>query len=216
MFSRFLLLLLAGLVLTTQARAIGGVWVLELSYSKDGKTVTGYFRADYGADHYTPSGWDTLHSEFMEKFGDADSVFLYSRIEDRELLAAAASFPMHPFEMVNGSRYTVALDDLKDLRLEKVWKRIDYMVNVLTPLEMSDTAWIGLKDTVEFPIGDDVGCRLEVHRLVPVTGYQSLIRELVELYQAKEPLSPADTRRFEFVLQELKAKRIVVVELCGC
>ena len=206
------------LLWSLSSTAMGGIWLLEINYQLNGLSKTGFVRADYWADDFDQYiGRDSLFElAFEEHFGSIDQIDIYDELLDREKIASIASFPMHPFQILEESKRTVSRQDLKHLSLIKVWKKNDYWIDVLTPITELDITWISGKTTIEHPIGNDVGCRLEVHNFGSKQDHKKLLNDFVNLYSIKENDPNSYDKKGSLLLQRLKKKKIVIVELCGC
>lgn len=213
-----ILTILALLLLSSYTFAIGGVWVLEIEYSVNGKGQIGYIvDEDWTEGFETFIGKDSLFNiKFRRKFENSDSLKVYEKIIDQEKLSEIADFPMHPFFLVEKSKKYVLLDEIERVSLIKVWKKIDYTVNVLTKITIADTSWIKENNSKEYPIGDDVGCRLEVYNFGDGKSYKLLLSEFSNLYLKKEKLTLEERKRYNELLKKLKEFKVIVVELCGC
>lgn len=192
--------------------------MLEITYKLKGQLQRAYIDASYNTDDFSESRADQQKFEaaFRERYGAKDSITVFEKIIDHERIAEVASFPVHSFHLVESSAKQVSLSEISEIELVKIWRKDEYWIDVLTKLVDADTSWIGSKANVEYPIGNEVGCRLEVHNFGPVSNYKNLIDEFIGLYQPEKPRSHQNLGRFHQLLAELKEQKIVVVELCGC
>lgn len=196
----------------------GGVWVMEIEYSINGRRNVGYV-----VDH----NWDDkfenyinkdsiFNFEFRNKYRNSDSLQIYEKIIDQEKLYKTATFPMHPFFLVENSMKYVRLDEMEKLSFKKIWKKTSYTINVLTKITLADTNWISKISLIQHPVGEEVGCRLEAHNFLKSKSSQSLLLEFSDLYLRKENLTPKERKKYNKLLEKLKELKVVIVELCGC
>lgn len=206
------------IVISHCAFPMGAVWVLEIKFKMDGQLQHAYFDASFNTDDFieSRSHQKLFEAAFRERYGAKDSITVFEKIIDHERIAEVASFPMLSFHLVESSAKQVSLSEISEIELVKIWRKDEYWIDVLTKLVDADTSWIGSKANVEYPIGNEVGCRLEVHKFGPASNYKNLIDEFIGLYQLEKPRSHQNQGRFHQLLAELKEQKIVVVELCGC
>lgn len=212
----FAILLLIG---SLHAFALGGVWVLEIQYELNGESRHGFVLADYWADDYERfiSAGTAFTPEFQNAFMGYDSIAIYDQIIDREVIARTAVFPIHSFELVQESQKLYSPSDIQQVELIKIWRRNDYVINVLTNISLADTAWIGGAADVVYPIGQDVGCRLEVYHFSEKSESTTLLQEFATLYKLEsDSLTLKQRERKTQLLEKLKQLQVVIVELCGC
>jgi len=199
----------------------GGVWVAEISYDLHGSRETGYLVADIWIESDPELLLnDTLfQSELLSRYVPSDTLVIYRQLIDQEFLAGIALFPMHPFTLNTFTASRVCVDDIHSVSMNKVWKRIDYGIRVLSDISLSDSSWIADRSILEpviHPVGDDAGCRLEVYDFNPVYDPTEEIEVLSHLYRPYRLLDKDLAKRCQDTIYRLKQKRIVVVELCGC
>ena len=140
---------------------------------------------------------------------------VYSVLKDWTVVKEKASFPMQPFEM-GDKLMTYPIKDVNNLHLVKIWKRSDYHIKVLSPINSTDSKWYGNSYQISKPIGDDVGCRLEVFSFENHPENKTLIKKFTELY-----LNPKENDAIYYnyrkrLLELLYLNKVVIVELCGC
>ena len=199
--------------------SMGAVWVLELEYRENGgRLQTGYIDGSFHTGDFGPMADNPSHllNELMTRYGKDDSLQIFTQIIDNEKLAEVASFPMHSFKLVESSRVVYSVNSLADLSLKKIWSKDEYWIEVLTRLELKDSIWIRNKGIVDFPLGQEVGCRIEVHNLGEREIEERLLTEFIKLYKMDTPRSHQNQGRYHTILAELKENKIVLVELCGC
>lgn len=215
----FTFILLISLVYIPKAKAMGGIWVLEVRYEWKGVTQTGFIQASSWAEEFdTLIGLDSLFDQKLRHvYTGWDSIIIYDQIENRERIAKHATFPIHSFMLDQSSGHEYPIKDISELSLIKVWRRIEYVINVLTPINDSDTTWISGPSTIEYPIGEEIGCRLEVHVYSHSKEHAPLVLEFASLYSVDPSLLTLKMEEDKLrLLEKLKAKHVVVVELCGC
>lgn len=191
---------------------------MELEYSLHGKRQIGYIVDEEWTEGFeTFIGKDSLFNiEFRRKFKNSDSLKVYEKIIDQEKLSEIASFPMHPFFLVEESLKYVLLEEIERVSFIKLWRKVDYYINLLTKITLSDSIWIKEYNSKEYPIGDDIGCRLEAYNFGDGEPYKLLLSEFGNLYLKKEKLTHEEQKRYNELLKKLKDYKVVVVELCGC
>ncbi|MCB9197875.1 MAG: hypothetical protein H6600_05400 [Flavobacteriales bacterium] len=202
---------ITGVILSLPTFGIGGEWFVEVYFLSDHGTVKnhGYVQCAF---------WITeekvVANNFISKFSQneaIDSIKFYSNLTDRTLLKTKANFPMHEFEVDRENFHCFALKDLQISSIGKVYSRIDYEIHVLSPIELSDTSWIGQDNQRVFYEGEDIGCRLEVYEY---DKYESMTVKLIELlvgYYRNAQLSHVNN-----LVKILYRRNVIVVELCGC
>jgi len=202
------------------AAAIGGEYVLQIQYLLNGKQTSGFIYVDYWdievdleQTKLTDKAFDSL---FRKLFIDYEEVTVYSELIDHELLSETASFPMHPFEINNNSAQKIKVAKIKNVRFVRIWKRIAYGIDVLTKLQLKDTSWISGKSNTTYPVGQDVGCRLEVYNFGNQEIPEKLIKQLILEYSNMDGMDANQKQKNRTVLADLKKRKIVVVEMCGC
>lgn len=200
------------------ANAMGGIWLLEINYLMDGESRTTFVLADFWANDFDQYvGNDSLFAiELQKQLGNSGPVIVFDEIIDQEEIASIAAFPMSPFHVVAGSKSTLRLEDISKPSLTRIWKKDDYVVNVLTALTLSDTTWISDSASKELPLGEEVGCRLEVYSFDASKDVHTLMQEFTGIYSKKESDRTLYDAKSRMILQNLKANKVVVVELCGC
>jgi pyruvoyl-dependent arginine decarboxylase (PvlArgDC) len=198
--------------------AMGGVWVLEIEYQTGNKKVTGFILADYWADDFDKFvGHNaSFQIEFKKRFEERKFITIFKEIVDNEQLAKVATFPMHPFRLVQESSSEILVSDIKNVSLVKLWEKVAYTINVLSTVIQSDVGWISASTTITYPVGNEVGCRLEVHNYTKNSDHRPLVKEFAKLYLKKNTLSEQQKNRYAHLLQKLREKRVIIVELCGC
>ncbi|MBK9286083.1 MAG: hypothetical protein IPM51_17445 [Sphingobacteriaceae bacterium] len=198
--------------------AAAGIWLLEIKYTQNGKSQKAFVvNAQTTEDYSNYIGNDSLfETAFRKNFGQTDSLAIYSQIIDHEKLAKAVSFPMHPFHLSEKHIRYIHLSQIKNISLKKIWVKNDYHIEVLSPLQYTDTLWLKKKGMIEYPIGDEVGCRLEVHKFSAKETYKAELKQFCDLYLRKEKLIDSEKKQYKRLLKKLKTKKIIVVELCGC
>lgn len=198
--------------------AVGGIWVLELEFTYQNHAQTGYIQAGVWADNWVDRYDDDtgFTKAFHNHYHAKDTLTIFKHIIDREALSTAASFTIHPFFLVDSAVLHLTVEDLLHVKLRKVWKKMDYHIVALTPLTNADTSWISGKKTTSYPLGQEVGCRLEVHHFSDQNVPSKLLGDFVELYKRKSDLNKIEQQRYLKLLDDLKSKKVVVVELCGC
>lgn len=196
--------------------AIGGIWVLEVKYQLSNCSRTTYVLADYWADDFDKfKGKDAQFEAALEKqFGD-QPITVFDNLVDQENIANAATFPMHPFIRGHSSERVLHLNHIQGISLVKVWEKVDYMIEVQTGITEADIPWISKKAALTHPVGEDVGCRLEVHSYCEQDN-SGLLEQFVWLYENKEEAPERYANESPCLLQRLKYRGVVIVELCGC
>jgi hypothetical protein len=225
-----ILLSLFLLVTTTLLNAMGGVWAIQFSYELNGKAKTGYIYADFWARDYEkvyPNGVNrstkedfsvyeiTFEKEFRNKLKDYSPLTIYDSILDNTLLASKAKFPMVPYELIHSSGKPVDIAVLKKVKLIKIWVKDDYGIYLQTDINKSDINWISKTPKVDYPLGEDVGCRMVLYQFNQIAN-PFLVDELSKLYLKKEKWNDKEQERFKTIVAILKNDKVVVVELCGC
>lgn len=152
---------------------------------------------------------------FHDKFQDFKQVKLYRSIKDQELLAKKASFPMHSFQLKDDDSFLLPVAFMRNVRLLKTWSRIEYYIDVITPLEIEDSSWIAGKARESYETGQEVGCRLEFHRFDTSQVVDELIQSIILDYDTQKGFSGNHSVILPTIMK-LKARKVVVVELCGC
>lgn len=211
-----LIICFLGLMISIGTFAMGGEWYAEINYKYEGVKQHGYIRVDFWADAFIENDSGFVET-FHEYFDDQFTIPVYQKIVDRSTIADTVKFPMHPFEL-NAQNYKSQNTGLmKNIELVKVWKRIAYYINVISPIKQSDIPWMTGKPKVSYPVGDDVGCRIEAYIFNSPKGYDSLLDEFAKLYLKKEEdLNRGEKLRKTELIDLLYQKKIVLVELCGC
>jgi len=209
-----LFLLLIGL----NAFAGGGTWVLEIDYNLNGQPHHGYLVADAWANDY--SKYINNQNGFKEAIGNkikgTKEVIIYDQIVDNEQLSKKASITIPPFTLVRGSETKVMFNKIGDISLIKLWKKSDYVINVLTTLSQIDGNWLSKEAITTHPVGLDVGCRLEVHHFKTTRRGEKLVEEFVNLYKNKDQDKETYLEKSKLLLNMMKNKGIVIIESCGC
>ena len=206
-------------VLGLGSYSMGAVWVIEIEYRLNGgELLTGFIDASYITNSFenTKDDSDLLLTELNNRFGKNDSLPIYDLIIDHEILAKTASFPMHPYHLFEGSVNFQSVNSIAQVNLIKVWTKNEYWIDVLTRLDNMDTTWVGREGNIDYPLSQDVGCRLEVHNLGSFDINQKLMDEFLVIYKMDIPRSHQNQGRFHKILGEMKKDKIVLVELCGC
>jgi hypothetical protein len=199
----------------------GGIWVAEVLYDHNGISQTGYIIADIWLedDRDLLKNDSLFDAEFRSGYSPSDTVVIYHQLYNREQLAERALFPMHPFMLNKDSLALICLSEIRSISLTRVWKRNDYVVRVLSDISLSDTTWISdstLLEPVRYPAGDDAGCRLEVYDFNPSFDPARDLNELSLLYSPDTTVSENGNEKFQRIIDRLRKKKIVVIELCGC
>lgn len=199
---------------------MGGVWVLEIDYQYNDHRAHGFVRADSWAmdlDQLVRKDAD-FQQAFYENYRTSGPLMVYEHIIDREDLALAATFPMHAFRLVEESATGILIENMSGLSLRKVWVRDNYLIEVETALDDGDIDWIGGKAKLSYPLGDEMGCRLEVYNFGTEEVDDVTMEALIEAYhaQSNEKGGFLTVTTYSQILAQLKQQKIVVVELCGC
>lgn len=213
------LVLLSVIFLTNTAFSMGGECIMEIIFEYNGDRFHGYLPTEYWGQNLDSSyyGSDKFQAVFEKYYYSLDEITIYGEIKDQEILAKNASFSMHSYEILHGSAKTFNPKQMKDVILFDSWCRIAYGIEVLTPLVLADTSWISKEIYHKsYPIGNEIGCRLEVYHFTKNTDVQSQLNKLAELYEQSQGEGLPQTREVYAILKELKKKKVVVLELCGC
>lgn len=200
--------------------AMGGVWVLEIDYELNGRRAHGFIRADYWANDFQDLVRKdaAFQKSFHQYYGETGAVMVYERMDDREEIALKATFPMHPFVLDEGSKFGIMIEDMSNISLRKVWVKDDYLIEVLTALVPADTTWIGGDAEITYPLGEDVGCRLEVYNFGESPVDALTLEAMIQAYQEPGPEDQnlIGVSSLGLLLTRLQKQKVVVVELCGC
>ena len=199
----------------------GGIWVAEISYDHEGHRHTGYVLADIWVENdpdllVNDSLFD---AKIRHLHTSSDTLMIYRHLTDREQLAGKALFPMHPFLLNRDSVSFLCISDIGHMSLNRIWKRNDYDIRVLSEISLSDSSWVSDKELLEpiiYPVGEEVGCRLEVYDFNPSFDPSHEMNEITRLYNQGYPVTGVEEIRLQEIIHMLKEKRIIVVELCGC
>lgn len=169
-------------------------------------------QCDYWIEQYVPPMSKVGFLDFYKEnsYNESDSLTVHFELYDHSNISEHANFSMHPFEVNYDNFKTMALSNITSLSLGKLYRHVDYHINVMTPITEKDTLWIGNESTKLYPAGDDIGCRLEVHDYRHLSGSASLIRLLGDYYLEEKQIE------VQKLIQVLYRRKIVVVELCGC
>jgi len=211
------LILLLVLFPITLAQAYADIHALQVEFRENGVPTTVYFIVGYWGQEDLSNyigNREEFRAAFFENHRTTDSIQCYTRIIDHQYIANAAKFPMHSFEIDDSSLRTVHPNQLNTMKLVHAWYANEYWINVLTPIMHSDADWIGGKAKTTYPVGNEVGCRLEVYHFTK-TDSEKWEKEMAALYLL-ETRTKEQEKRFQMLFELLKRHRVVVVEMCGC
>jgi hypothetical protein len=206
-------LLLALLSLTTIASyAIGGVWFQEVFFLHNGQKKHGFIQCDNWVEDYVPPKDKMPFLEFYleSSYYNEDSLTIYTSLTDHSILAEHASFKMLSFHVDYNQYFRIGLNEVDFMTPGKLHKDIAYSIDLLSPVALADTVWIGNETTKSYPAGDDVGCRLEVHDY-HASGHSAHLINLLGKYYLDDQHS-----KVAYLTQVLYRHKVIVIELCGC
>ena len=224
------ILVLISTIVPLFACADGRDWAIEITYHTSDGQHTGFLSSQYWVkdceERFLPFDTTLIEAEgvpartafeheFFSRYGAQEAIYIYDRIIDRFAYSRNSKLPIPPWSFDETSGHAVELAAMHSIRLVRVLVKTDYFMDVHSPLEPADTTWIGGASKVYYPVGQEVGCRLEIYSFSdqPV---EALIDEYGALYLRREKLSPFELKRYNSVLLQLKAARVIVIELCGC
>lgn len=192
--------------------SMGGEWYQKIYYQDGNSEKIGYLKCDYWINDFVPPKNKVTFKQFYLNHADLedDSITVYTDLIDQSHFSKAATFPIHPFEINPTHFVRFEINELEINNIGKLYVRDDYHIKMLTPLFDSDTTWIYDKPIKSLPLGDEVGCRLEIYEFTASPSNRSYIDRLVSLYLID------DKKRMEKLLQIMNSLHIIVVELCGC
>ncbi len=189
--------------------SIGGIWLQEVFFLHNNSKYHGYVICDHWIQSHT-----ALKSSFLEVYkmhnAKVDSLTIYFDVTDWSNIKENATFPMHQFSVNQANFSRFSFDDIKLSATGKLLSNIDYHIEVLSPICEEDISWYDDKSEVYYPVGEEVGCRLEVYMFHESAHTSHLIQELGKLYLGEEP------DKLQLLTRSLYRRKVVVVELCGC
>ena len=191
--------------------------ILEIEYSYDGEQHTAYLTDDFWLFQISEKAdFNEIFKTTYSKHGK-DTLVLFNQLIDRTILKEKSNLPIKPFELKSTSQYEIALKDMKNIKFRQSYKQSGYTNIIFTPLNLSDTTWVGNEfETINLG-HDDVGCRIYVHRSTSNGKQTPLIKEIYENFPANgDHPSEEQLVKIHSIARELKRYKAVVTMACGC
>lgn len=212
-----LLLLLSFTALSVYADTTD--WMYEISFEYDGKERKVYmpdFFYDRHPDEFNEDK-ESFVAFFNEKYKALASITIYNQIKDQSKFAEVAGFPIHKFIYVESTKEKLDPSKIENIQLIKGWSQSAYGIDVLTKLYDKDLSWIEQCNKYANFGFDDVGCRIVVYGVDEVDKEDPDVKKLYQLIKNDgQYISDETIQKIRPYVINLKRKKIVVVELCGC
>lgn len=212
-------LLLVGLFLTSNTLFAEGLeQFMEFTFILNGERKTAFISCHISPDEEKTFVENQLAFEeyFLSRFGKEDIVEYNNSIIDYSHYARYTKVPLPAFAFSKSSKRELPRSFFLKVELIRIWNRSDYFSQILTPLSPEDTAWLKKEFSKILPVGEDVGCRLEIYQFKRSLELTEEINILSKEYSSENGYMKSTPFYVKEAILELKRKKALVIERCGC
>ena len=195
-------------------------YMYEFTCEYDGVNHTFYLPVDAWGEADPTSfneNKDAFPEYFKNKYAEYEEITVFTKIIDRTDLAEKAAFPMQKYHVVESSMKKLDFEKIKHIKHTKTWIKSGYGIYQVTKIFPSDIDWIDeCKNQYNFGF-DDVGCRLELFSAGELDENDPDVKMLYSLVENEgDYLTDQEMKAIKKYVINLKRKKVVVVQLCGC
>lgn len=213
------ILLFVGLFLTSSTLLADGLeQYMEISFLLNGERKTAFIPCNISAEEEITFIENRLAFEeyFSNKFNREDIIEYNNSIIDYGLYRNYTKVPLPAFAFSKSSKRELPRSFFLKVELIQIWSRSDYFSQILTPLSPEDTAWLKKEFSKILTVGEDVGCRLEIYQFKRSLDITEEINILTKEYSAENGYMKSTPFYVKEAILELKRKKVLVIERCGC
>ena len=213
------ILLLVGLFLTTSPLLADGLeQFMEMTFVLNGERKTAFIPCYFSPEEEKKFLEDRLAFEeyFSSRFSKEDIIEYNNSIIDYALYGQCTKVPLPAFAFSKSSKRELPRSFFLKVELIQIWNRSDYFSQILTPLSPEDTAWLKKEFSKILPVGEDVGCRLEIYQFKRSLDITEEIKILTKDYSTENGYMKSTPFYVKEAILELKRKKALVIERCGC